>query len=388
MAYYAQKNYSQILGFGPDTIASAGCLLVAIDNILQKNGINTDPVSLNEWFKNHDAFIDGDLLSWTSISLYSPEIKANSPVLHSALPGSDNSIVQFHYQSVQHPWSAPDVPNMIDHYCAVDRVENGQLFIVDSYDGLVKGPTSYESTYHKPVAWVTYAMAQPPAPAPVSRPTPAAPAVAPNLSDTYSVMVPIPGYTNATFAANHVKSNSTVAPGKYYVYRRDYGMINITRVAGQPCWWINPADNVLPAPTAPQTATTAVTPTLPPKPVIAAPAPSNWRASYEPLVQDYFALKTIVIHDLATQQPDVMLNQYDLVHGAGTFTGPDGNNYVRTVDSVKSFSWYGLPIAVLLPEEKALPAIHQMMNNMSFRDQLKISLSHLGGWLDSVFTKK
>jgi hypothetical protein len=389
MAYYAQKNYSQILGFGPDTIAAAGCLLDAICNLLQRNGITTDPVTLNEWFKAHGAFIDGDLLAWTSITQFAPEMHVASPVTDSPMPSSDNAIVQFHYQSVQHPWLANGQPNMIDHYCAVDRIENGQLFIVDSWDGLVKGPTAYEATYHKPVCWVTY---QKSAPAPAAPPTPpAAPVVAPNLSDTYAVLKPLDGFINASFAAAHQQSNSTVPPGKYYVYRRYTGMVNITRIAGQPGWWINPEDNVMGAPAAPSAPAPVQPPVPAPAPAPVAPAvltPPNWKASYKPLRQDYFSLKTLVIHDLDTRRPDVILNQYDLVHGAGVFTGPDGNDYVRTVDSVKSFAWYGLPVAVLLSEAKAMPAIHKLTNNMSFRDYLKISLSHLAGWFEDTFAKK
>lgn len=389
MAYYAQKNYpDQILGFGPDTIAAAGCLLDAICNLLLRNGITTDPVSLNEWFKSHNIYRSGDLLTWTSITQFAPELRPATAVSYTPMPTSDIAIVQFHYQSVQHPWTADGKPNMIDHYCAVDRIEGGQLFIIDSWDGLVKGPTAYESAYHKPVCWVAY---QKSAPAPVIPPTPPAPPVtAPNLSDTYVVVKPLDGFTNASFAATHQQSNSTVAPGKYYVYRRYNSMINITRVAGQPGWWINPADNVLPAP-APVPAPVIVQPPAPtpapaaPAPVVVTPpTPPNWRASYKPLRQDYFALKTVVIHDLATQQPDAMLNQYDLVHGAGVFTGPDGVRYVRTVESAKNWVWYGLPLAALVPEDEAMPAIRKLTNNLHFRDYLIIGLGKLVGSLERL----
>jgi hypothetical protein len=49
------------------------------------------------------------------------------------------------------------------------------------------------------------------------------------------------GYVNAGDAAAQRNSNSRVPAGTYAVFNRAQGMVNITRVAGQPGWWINPA---------------------------------------------------------------------------------------------------------------------------------------------------
>lgn len=79
-----------------------------------------------------------------------------------------------------------------------------------------------------------------PAPAPSPAPAPApAPQPAPN---TVQVVRPIPGYVTAADAAARKNSNSSVPPGTYAVFNRAQSMINITRQAGVPGWWINPGD--------------------------------------------------------------------------------------------------------------------------------------------------
>lgn len=79
----------------------------------------------------------------------------------------------------------------------------------------------------------------------VPEPTPT-----PTPSKTYDVVKTIPGYVNSNNAANRVNSNSSVAPGNYFVFNEANGMINITRTSGTPGWWINPGDNVIvPEPT-------------------------------------------------------------------------------------------------------------------------------------------
>lgn len=78
----------------------------------------------------------------------------------------------------------------------------------------------------------------------------AAPAPAPQpAGDTYEVHQELAGYTNAANANAHVSSNSRVPAGVYAVFNRAGDMINVTRQAGVPGWWINPRDNILtPAP--------------------------------------------------------------------------------------------------------------------------------------------
>ncbi len=69
-----------------------------------------------------------------------------------------------------------------------------------------------------------------------------APATAPAPSGAlYSISHAVPGYVTAADAAAGHNSNGTVPPGTYAVFNRADGMVNITRQAGVPGWWINPA---------------------------------------------------------------------------------------------------------------------------------------------------
>lgn len=60
----------------------------------------------------------------------------------------------------------------------------------------------------------------------------------------YTLVRDIPGYLTAADASARKNSNSTAPSGTLYVYNQANGMINVTRTAGTPGWWINPADNV------------------------------------------------------------------------------------------------------------------------------------------------
>lgn len=164
--FYGQKNYPQHLGNSPvQTIASEGCLLTADANLLTRWGETIDPVTLNNYFVSAGVYtydnVDraDDDLNWSSISRYDGNVQLKD-VGGASLPTSNDAIVRFHYNSV-------NTGQPIDHYCLVDHVDGDQLFIIDSYDGLTKGPGAYESVYHKPTGWATYvknAPAPPPKP--------------------------------------------------------------------------------------------------------------------------------------------------------------------------------------------------------------------------------
>lgn len=165
---YAQKNYGQFLGNSTSvTISEAGCLLTSFCNGLERiNGNAPDPLTLNQFFLSHGIFTydnadhANDDLNWNSITKYDPTITVTA-VNTSQVPSSSLAIVKFHYNSVH-----TGLP--IDHYCWVDHIENGQVWIIDSWDGQVKSPSGYESVYHLPVEWATYTKNQPaalPAPA-------------------------------------------------------------------------------------------------------------------------------------------------------------------------------------------------------------------------------
>lgn len=58
---------------------------------------------------------------------------------------------------------------------------------------------------------------------------------------TFALGHEVAGYVNAGDAAASRNSNSRVPAGNYAVFNRSQGMVNITRTAGQPGWWINPS---------------------------------------------------------------------------------------------------------------------------------------------------
>lgn len=344
--YYAQQHYPQQLGNGQLTIAEAGCLLTATANLLVKlNGSGPDPVTLNEYYKQrglyiHDADGADEDLAWTSVHQYDASIELQQSG-GGAVPPSNIAIVKFHYNSVH-------TGQPIDHFCLVDHVENGQVFIIDSWDGMYKGPAQYVGVYHSPVAWATYVKA---APAPVSsgppyavedidpkqvitnkQPTtmwgmnydnlqamvahpiktvekgkiltvsqkihhnvgytyyreagevdawnekdcddyvapapytgPAGAAMVPIALQKYSLVTTVMAFPSATDAANHTKGQSTLSPGNYVIFKTAMnGMLNLTKDITSAGVWVNPADNVPPAPK----------PQPEPVPVTVAPAPA------------------------------------------------------------------------------------------------------------------
>jgi hypothetical protein len=163
---FAQQNYSQGLGNSTNvTISEAGCLLTSICNGLERmNGSAPDPVTLNNFFINNGVYtwdsIDqaADDLNWDSISKFDPTISFTGSG-QGSVPPSNNAIVKFHYNGVH-----SGLP--IDHYCWVDHVEGNDVYIIDPWDGQVKGPSGYQNVYHLPVAWGTYVKNSPQPPAP------------------------------------------------------------------------------------------------------------------------------------------------------------------------------------------------------------------------------
>lgn len=83
--------------------------------------------------------------------------------------------------------------------------------------------------------YVDYLTDQKPAPTPTPQPV---------STEKYTVVVTVPAYYTAADAAARRDKRGTVAPGSYYVFNRASGMINVTKTAGSPGSWINPADNV------------------------------------------------------------------------------------------------------------------------------------------------
>lgn len=481
---YGQRIYPQQLGLGNQTIAESGCFLTAFCNYLQKwEGQNIDPPALNDWFKANGAYLadpangGADELAWSSLTRYNGNIVVTGQGF-SDMPANANAIVKFHYRSFSHPTLPNGQPNMIDHFCAVDRIVDGQVYIIDSWDGAVKSPTGY-SGYGRPVAWATYGDRPAPAPAPApsgmsnfvpaSIPTstdpyrivvmvpgyrtssqaanrqnpvnnipvgtymiynqangminittrqgvpgawinpadnvvpaePTTPAPAP-AAGNYTVLAAVPGYASSNAAANHLGlAPVTVQPGNYFIFNQSHGMVNVTKTDGKPGAWINPSDNNAPA--APEAAPAALVVQTPaPAPAAAPAAPvvptaPNFRSSYKPFAIQpsmYVATETVVIHDLAELRPDVMLHQYDLVPLAGTFTGPDGVLYGRTMNSAfpnlrrdpaaraLGSYYYGLPMNLLIPVSEVTPA--PAPAGMNFYDNLVKTAGGFSGWINRL----
>lgn len=352
MPYFAQKNYDVQLGHGPLTILMAGCLLTSFCNAEVKKGRPIAPDKLNEYFKQHGMFILPDNLSWHTLNQYDNGIKfVNASEGHSP-PEADVIIVKFTYQSILEPFTidahGKKVANFIDHYCLVDRIENGQIIIADSWDGLIKPPDKYEGVYHKPVSWAIYSFQHAPAAAVKPAPKPPAGAFATPPKETYKVIVKMAGYLTAQQASDRHGSNSTVQSGTYYVYNRNKGMLNISIIYGRPGWWINTEDNHY---------------HLPPRPVkkpqvlkenVQARA-VTFMTSYKPFPKqpaNYYALDDIIVHDIDKRRPDLMLHKYDLVPLAGTFVADNGILEGRTMTSVKNGWWYGIPMSNLISENE------------------------------------
>ena len=82
---------------------------------------------------------------------------------------------------------------------------------------------------------------------------------APATSATYKVVKTINGYVSASDAISNTNAKTTLKAGTYYEYKRSNGSINISKTAGSPGSWINPADNVeINNDTAPSTTTEAL----------------------------------------------------------------------------------------------------------------------------------
>lgn len=65
------------------------------------------------------------------------------------------------------------------------------------------------------------------------------------VGGTYTIKTQLTGYYTSMEAKNLQATNRTgkVYPGKYYVYNKANGMINVTKVKGNPGSWINPSKN-------------------------------------------------------------------------------------------------------------------------------------------------
>jgi hypothetical protein len=470
---YAQQQYPQGLGNSQTvSIAEAGCLLTAICNGLQyMNGSGPDPLALNDYYRNNGIYTwdaadqAADDLAWDSISRYDPTIHVDQVGVGS-VPPSNNAIVKFHYNSVH-------TGNPIDHYTWVDHIEGNQVFIVDSWDGQVKGPSGYQNIYHLPVAWATYSKTAPTPPAPAAplytvtetypegkqvklnkQPTnlwgmnyqfdymkdhpvevhnagevwavtnkvhhvngydyyrregqidgfnvldcdeiiavpykpPTGAVTVPTNLDPYALVVDVAGYSSANDAANHINPKITVPNGQYMKFTEKYGMVNVTQVQGKPGSWINPADNVVPPPPAPEPVKPSeyISPREPsvkpvPVPVVPPEVDTSWKATFTSFYPNsrkpirYIFLEDFELVDLGGSGNPMHCGKYGEVSLYGTFV-KDGVTYGRPKrrDDTYFKFYYGIPLTspdgsdpgIVEPEQKVFDPSTTISERKNFK---------------------
>lgn len=146
--YYGQVNYPRVLQGTPPvryTIAQIGCLLVSFCNILHFNGRDVSPVSLNDFFRDHDVYIDSDDgilddLYWGAVTRFYPRLIVDV-VASAGIPPHTNSIVRLRSHN-----------KFGTHFCKVSRIIGDTVYIIDSWDGKEKK----SSVYGPITGWATY----------------------------------------------------------------------------------------------------------------------------------------------------------------------------------------------------------------------------------------
>lgn len=182
---YGQKNYNEKQGInGKYTIREIGCYLTAFCNLLERFGMGVDPITLNRVFKERGIYIDvddgiRDDLGWQSVTAYNGHIVASSINNSGAVPPNRNSIVRIKAKN-----------QFGTHFCLVDRIENGVVWVVDSWDGQVR-----KASYYGPISgWATYVN---------NTPQPVKPAPTPAYDGDTIVVQPGWGISHAAKAAGY-----------------------------------------------------------------------------------------------------------------------------------------------------------------------------------------
>lgn len=143
---YGQKNYADIQGInGKFRINQIGCFLTSFSNLLERFGRGVAPNHLNAVFRDRGIFIDvddgiRDDLGWQSIVAYDGRVALQQSG-SSAVPPHRNSIVRI---AAGNAWGT--------HFCLVDRIEGSTVYVVDSWDGVVKK----SSVYGPITGWAAY----------------------------------------------------------------------------------------------------------------------------------------------------------------------------------------------------------------------------------------
>ena len=113
----------------------------------------------------------------------------------------------------------------------------GEYFIYKTYNGMV----NISRTAGSPGAWIN------PADNVVKTEPPVITEPPVTTESKIAVVVSVKAYNSAANAAAGTNSTAVYPIGEYFIYKTYNGMINISRTAGSPGGWINPADNVIKA---------------------------------------------------------------------------------------------------------------------------------------------
>lgn len=117
--------------------------------------------------------------------------------------------------------------NAAAHSAQANTVAPGDYYVFNTYQGMVNVTTQQGV----PGSWIN----------PADNSGGGTNGASSDGGSTFALGHEVAGYVNAGDAANGANSNSRVPAGNYAVFNRAQGMVNITRTAGQPGWWINPA---------------------------------------------------------------------------------------------------------------------------------------------------
>lgn len=138
MTTFAQKDFDSKIGNSDSTITTAGSLLTAIANLLDRFSFRIDPESLANYLA--DMEVDPTKLTWGHISLVHPEVGIFT--IGNGVPEYNDSIVVFNHNG------------RISYAVVADAKAET---IVDSFDGEVKD----WNLYGAPKMFVTFVKYQP-----------------------------------------------------------------------------------------------------------------------------------------------------------------------------------------------------------------------------------
>lgn len=139
------------------------------------------------------------------------------------------------------------------------------------------------------------------------------------------------------------------------------------------------------------------------------PNPEAWKGSFKTNdAGDYKAKASVIVHDLEAKEEDMQLIKGQTVKVAGSFTGPDGIKYWRTINSTNGYtdskgvkhppSWRGIPIesleeddAIYTFKDDLIDDFKEIKGYIGVRQKAIINAAKVHGdinWLTSRLKKK